>query len=327
MRVGVIGFCEFDVLDYLASIFIGGGALSTSIHLACWDVDVFFSTYLGTDFPKRIVYKNIEPVSRHFVLLDAPKTCSVVRISIRREPIGHTCSIVEAGGWDQADPIDFIDIVKEVKTIYLKLPFALASQFSQSLPENVNLAMNPQGEYRLEQLADLRADLFFFNEKEICAAARKSLPKLLPTISKISRDIVITLGSKGALLYSHSESMYYYVPSLNVGIVDTLGCGDAFAGGLISSREKGEDICTQLATGTLSAAFNTQTYGALPDPTIYSCDTIEILHSLVPHILTFEKFGPLIERIKSGTCSRIIPSNKFLRFLEDTRRDMWKYSE
>ncbi len=287
MKVGVIGFCELDTLEYMGnSIFIGGGALSTSIQIALWGVHVNLFSCLGSEFPLPLLYQRLESVSHCFILSNISSGDSIVRMSIKRENNDFSFSIIDLGCWPDTTLMNFNIMRGHFGIGYTKLPYQMTCSFLDYVTRNgwTSTAVNPQGSYSFEQLKDLKANLLFFNEKEICNAARKKLPEVLQDISELKRDVVITLGTRGVILYNYSTHNYYHAPAKDVLAIDTLGCGDAFAGGFIALRAKGKGVEDQIAGGILSAALETQLYGALPDPSlIYSSveDTLDSIKSRI----------------------------------------------
>lgn len=325
MRIGVIGFCELDTLVYLknAQVF-GGGALSTAIHAASYGVHVSLYTYCGTDFPTSVLRNKLNPINHNLTINDLSKECSAVQILINKESHDHTWSILNLGGWKKVKLIDFKDIDNRFCIGYMKLPHIIACNLSDYVARNVPfIAVNPQGAYLFEQLKALKADLLFFSEKEICNAAKNRLPAVLQILPELKKDIVVTIGGYGAIFYSQQTKKYYYVPSIDVDIVDTLGCGDAFAGGFIAFQAKGKKITDQLAAGILSALLNSQTWGALPDPTPIN-DREDILSDITSHICVFDTFASMIKE-PDAWCPACIPAPPgLLKALKSRDRDYWK---
>ena len=328
MRVGVIGFCEYDTLKYMGnSRFIGSGALSTAIHIALYGVYVSFFTYCGLDFPKSMIYAKLKPVRQYFSFNDIPRECTAVQVTIKKENHDHTWSIVNPGAWNNVKLSDFEDIAEKCNTVYIKLPYHIASDLSTYIAKDdaLNIAINPQGVYFFKHLKGLAADLLFFSEREICSAAKKTLSGVLQILPTLEKDVVITIGNRGAVLYNRSDSAYYYVPPFDVDVVDTLGCGDAFAGGFIASQMKGEKTKDQLAAGILCATLNTQTYGALPDPLLFKeCE--EAIRSIMSHIHVFDDPILFIQNMEEIYCStHEAGPPELLKKMESISEDTWKY--
>ncbi len=328
MRSGVVGFCEYDTLEYMGnSRFIGGGAFSTAIHIALCGVHVSFFTYCGLDFPKKIVHARLKSIEQYFSFNDIPRKCTAVQITIKKEVQDHSWLIANPGAWNNVKLSDFDDIPRKCNAVYMKLPYYIAAALSEYLIKDslLNIAINPQGDYLFEQLKGLAADLLFFSEREICNVAKRTLSTVLQILPTLEKDVVVTVGNRGAVLYSRLDSLYYYVPPFDVHVVDTLGCGDAFVGGFISSRMKGGSVKDQLATGILCATLNTQTYGALPDPLPFR-KREDAIKSIESHVHVFDDPVSLLKDMDEIHCSvyEALPLCLF-EVMKSTSESIWKY--
>ncbi|MGD2249401.1 MAG: carbohydrate kinase family protein [Candidatus Methanofastidiosia archaeon] len=326
MKIGVIGFCELDTLVYLKNAqFFGGGALSTAIHAASYGIRVSFYTYCGTDFPTSILCNKLKSINHYLTINNILKECSAVKMLIKKEDHNHMWSILTLGGWKNMRLMDFKNIDNRFCTSYMKLPYTAARKLSTYVGRNIPfVAINPQGVYFFEQLKALEANLLFFSEREICNAAKKKLPTVLQVLPELKKNIVVTLGNCGTLFYSQQEKRYYYVPSIAVDVIDTLGCGDAFAGGVIAFQAKGKKVEDQLAAGILSATLNSQTWGALPDPALI-IDYEDIVGDIVSHICVFDNVISLVKNFDTW-CQGVPASSKLLKVLKSRNRDYWKYN-
>ena len=72
--------------------------------------------------------------------------------------------------------------------------------------------------------------------------------------------VVVTLGSRGAMVVTRSEHMV--VPSYRVDVVDTVGAGDAFNGALAVALSMGEGVFESVRFANLVASFKVTKRGA-----------------------------------------------------------------
>lgn len=72
-------------------------------------------------------------------------------------------------------------------------------------------------------------------------------------IAKGVKNVIITLGEKGAILVSQNEQIY--VPSFKVPVVDTTAAGDTFFGALITRLAAGEALKASLRFASAAAAL------------------------------------------------------------------------
>jgi sugar/nucleoside kinase (ribokinase family) len=86
-------------------------------------------------------------------------------------------------------------------------------------------------------------------------------------LAQCNNAVVITVGAKGAHLFSKDE--YLLVPGNPVKPVDTIGAGDAHLGTLIAARNQGASWCESLELANrIAAAVCLQKGALLPDATV-----------------------------------------------------------
>ncbi len=76
------------------------------------------------------------------------------------------------------------------------------------------------------------------------------------------RNAIITLGGQGVFCGSQEES--FYLPALEVPVVDTVAAGDAFNGGLASALASGKSLREALNWGRVAGALAVTKSGAQP---------------------------------------------------------------
>ena len=91
------------------------------------------------------------------------------------------------------------------------------------------------------------------------AAARKAAERLR---SAGPRNVIVTLGPKGALLAGPEQSVL--VPSVAVEAVDSTACGDAFNGGLAWALGRGMELEAAVHHACLAGAITATRLGAQP---------------------------------------------------------------
>ena len=73
--------------------------------------------------------------------------------------------------------------------------------------------------------------------------------------------VVITMGSKGAG-YIDDQHQFRIVETIDINVVDTVGAGDAFHGGVVVGLSVGLDIEKSMMLGNICGAHNCKTFGA-----------------------------------------------------------------
>ncbi|MBL8062503.1 MAG: ribokinase [Anaerolineales bacterium] len=90
------------------------------------------------------------------------------------------------------------------------------------------------------------------------------------------KTVIVTLGSKGALLVNASQTTQ--VDTYKVNVVDTTAAGDAFIGGFASAMLSGKSLSDSVRYGCACGALATTKFGAQPSlPTKAEVDTF-IIH-------------------------------------------------
>jgi sugar/nucleoside kinase (ribokinase family) len=116
---------------------------------------------------------------------------------------------------------------------------------------------DPTGEWGgvLDQLLD-RIDLLLPNEDEILKIAGKpTLEQALDSLAQRVPLIVVKCGSRGAVVQRGSQRDW--VAPVRVEPVDTIGAGDSFNAGFLSSYLNGEDPLRAAAMGNVTGALST----------------------------------------------------------------------
>jgi ribokinase len=117
------------------------------------------------------------------------------------------------------------------------------------------------------------ADILIVNETEACELLELPVSDhdwgdlATKLVSFGPRSVVITLGSKGALLKTESETAT--IPSPKVEVDDTTGAGDAFCGALAAALAKGHFLSEAAKIGVAAGAVAVTKQGAQPSmPTL-----------------------------------------------------------
>ena len=74
------------------------------------------------------------------------------------------------------------------------------------------------------------------------------------------RGVAATCGAEGSLIVDAGGSTR--VPALDIEVIDTTGCGDAFTAGFLRGLSLGRDAATAAELGTAAAALVAQGLGS-----------------------------------------------------------------
>lgn len=114
-------------------------------------------------------------------------------------------------------------------------------------------------------------------ELELISSWLGDFPAKEEKIRAISRHyhiktIVVTMGGEGAMLYTNDQ--FYYHPGFRVQVADTIGSGDAFLAGFLSSLIHGRTPEQCLAYANATGALVATRSGACPDYDTWEIDAL-----------------------------------------------------
>jgi sugar/nucleoside kinase (ribokinase family) len=91
-----------------------------------------------------------------------------------------------------------------------------------------------------------------------------------------TKEIIITLGSKGSLIYK--DEIFYEIPAFRpTAVTDATGCGDTYMAGYLYQRSKGRSI--QYA-GEFAAAMATLKIESSGPFTGTEEDVVKLMHGM-----------------------------------------------
>jgi ribokinase len=142
----------------------------------------------------------------------------------------------------------------------------LAKEMGKSISVDGGTALAKKGlEVASKALAGV--DVVFMNQAEArLLAEAKDHREALDVIAKRieAKEIVVTLGDKGALAISGGE--FIYVDAFRLQPVDTTGAGDTFAAAYISARLRGRSLYERLLFANAAASLKVSRPGARSSP-------------------------------------------------------------
>jgi bifunctional ADP-heptose synthase (sugar kinase/adenylyltransferase) len=109
-------------------------------------------------------------------------------------------------------------------------------------------------------------DCAIINEAELRHELRDKENSVEPLMKELTnslniKNIVVTQGSQGAILYSAIEDKYYNCPAFAAKVVDKIGSGDAMLALLSCSIQAGFEKDLALFIGSLAAAQSVESIG------------------------------------------------------------------
>ena len=183
----------------------------------------------------------------------------VVASISRRPDLSVIADILDQQGDEIFANADSIALELDIEEEVVKRVFRLAEKYHRrvfALVSNMTIAIERRELLRQADCFvcnDQEASLFFSEEYE--SRSPEELADQLAERIQVAglRQMVITLGAQGAV-YASSDGSRGVVPPMNVDVVDTTGCGDAFFAGVCIGLTYGKTLEEACQIGTRLAA-------------------------------------------------------------------------
>ena len=198
--------------------------------------------------------------------VDIPTSCAVITVDARAENM-----IVVTRGANETVGIDAVEEAREVIEgaealgLACEIPMETVTAAAQiAKAAGTTVVLNPSPFPSVIPEALLRSvDVLIVNEGEMraligdagedWAAAEVALREL-----GVDRAIV-TLGPRGAVVLDRGATL---VPTIDVPVVDTTGCGDSFTGAIVAALAAGSDLVAASKFASVVASFAAAGEGA-----------------------------------------------------------------
>lgn len=234
----------------------GGSAANTTVAFAALGGSAFYACRVGNDSLGEIYLQGLNEVS----IQTTPKSVStgttgtcMVLVSEDSERTMHTYLGITAEL--STEQIDF-ETLQTAKWLYIEGYLStsdsarLAVKHARSIAKEQGVkialtlsdpAMVQYARQGLDELIDDGVDLLFCNEQEaLMYTQTESIEQALSALKQMSKNVVITLSAKGALISTEKET--FQVAGRVVDAVDTNGAGDAFAGAFLYALNHGSSF-------------------------------------------------------------------------------------
>lgn len=260
---------------------VGGSAVNVGAGmLSCGLKPFVFSRTSKSDSGKWIIKKiSRMGLKKNYIQQNGKRESEISIIISDKENKDHV--IMRTG-----DSVELFDIEKALSKFREKTDLVyVGSQkkgWHEEFPEIANftkrkralLAMNPSS-YQIESDSEKiiaflsEIDVLLLNRDEAIEIIQNTQEKIEDDVPALinqfiglgARMIVITDGSEGA--YVSSGEGIFHVPTLATDVVDTVGAGDAFASGFLSSLVEGNEIQESLLWGVANSAGTISERGAV----------------------------------------------------------------
>lgn len=260
----------------------GGAPMNVALHLNAIGMDATIASSIGNDDEgnKLKAFLNSSGLDTSYIQTEDFLPTSEVLVQLD-ENNNATYEICEPVAWDNIRLTN--ELMDKAKRSGLMIYGTLASRNPISRESIMSLLdysgvklidVNFRKPYDSQKVVEgllMKADIVKMNDDELVVFANwynkhkydeKSLIKWFASQYNI-KMVCITKGEDGAILYSDGE--FYEHPGFKVNAVDTVGAGDAFLAGLISSLINDKTPDEALAFACATGAFVATKTGATPN--------------------------------------------------------------
>ncbi len=160
-----------------------------------------------------------------------------------------------------------VDAVASAQVVLVQLEIPMAVVTAAVAHATGLVVLNPAPPAELSEELLSRVDVLVPNEWELARMAGRSpaddSPASLADLvrSVTSRDVVVTLGGRGALVVESSGAISLVAPP-EVSVVDTTGAGDCFCGALCVALARGDALVDAARYAVVAGALSTTGVGA-----------------------------------------------------------------
>ena len=244
----------------------GGKGSNQAVMAARLGANVGMVARLGRDVFGENTLNNYKEqgIDTRFVLMDESRFSGVAPISVD-EGSGQNAIVIIPGanmGLSPAGVRDARELIQSAQIIICQLEIPIESTleaFKLSREAGVTTILNPAPAVELPDELLALTDICIPNETEAriltgytVDSPESAVPAGKALLEKGPRNVIITLGEKGAVCFEGDS--VDYIPAEKVNAVDTTGAGDAFVGTLAFQLAGGHPMTSAIRSAVAVAS-------------------------------------------------------------------------
>lgn len=257
-----------------------GGAIAIAINLSQFCKKINLLTVIGEDSKYLKEIKKKLPKNINFIYIKKVGSPTIVKKRYLDLPSMNKLFGVYNINDSDLNLNQENDLKKKFLKLYKKSDFLLVSDYghgfiTKKIAQNISsskkfVALNAQinanniGFHTLKNYKNI--DFVIINEKELRHELRNrnvDLKKLIKDFTKKQniKDLIVTRGSSGAILYNKRNNFFHYCPAFSNKVLDKVGSGDAMLtqSALALFANENKDLCLYL--GSIAASEIIKDFG------------------------------------------------------------------
>lgn len=250
----------------------GGKGANQAVAAARQGVKTAMLGRVGSDSFAPFLVDNLKAnqVDTSHVIVDSSATGTAIIVV---DANGQNSIVLSPGANGNVSPADIDSasfLNSKLLLLQLEIPTPTVLHAAQQARANgLTVILNPAPAKPLPAELISTVDILIPNESELSlltglpvtdpASAEKAAKEILKQGVK---TVIVTLGSKGALLVTAQQTTQ--VDTYKVNVVDTTAAGDAFIGGFASALLSGKSLKDSVRYGCACGALATTKFGAQP---------------------------------------------------------------
>lgn len=256
-------------------MFPGGKGANQAVAAARLGAHVWMCGKIGGDIFGKMLLENLKREKVNADNVRTEKNLSSGAASIIVDAQGDNSIVVVPNAnmhVRERDVRKFLPAIKKAQAVLLQLEIPVKTVYDIAQiakKEGKHVVLNPAPAGEIPETLLRFCDVLIPNEQELGTLARTRIRKMSDAVyaakelvNKGAKDVVVTLGEKGALwLNAHTQKLF---KPFSVKTADTTACGDAFCAAFTVARCEGMSMEKSIVFANAAGALTATKMGAQP---------------------------------------------------------------